>query len=106
MAEKFARALVEGQFEVAYQLLSCKAKEGFSPLGLKSSFESMIEYGGGPITHVEVMNTLEDWPAKQEEDIGWAYVAVSGDDYSEAVTVVVAREATKSVIREIEWGRP
>ena len=49
---------------------------------------------------------MEDWPAKKEGDIGWAYVGIEGEDFVEAVTLVV-RDATPGLaIREIEWRRP
>lgn len=66
----------------------------------------MIEYGDGPATFVQLMQTLEDWPAKKEGDAGWAYVAISGEGYSEAVVVVVCEEGGQFCIRDIEWGRP
>ena len=53
--------------------------------------------------HVEFM---DDWPARQSQDIGWAYVSITGAGFIEAVTVVVAEENGTAKIREIEWGRP
>jgi hypothetical protein len=53
--------------------------------------------------HVEFM---DDWPARQSQDIGWAYVSITGAGFIEAVTVVVAEENGAAKIREIEWGRP
>jgi len=38
--------------------------------------------------------------------MGFAYVAISGEDYNEAVSVVVAQERARMVIRDLEWGRP
>jgi hypothetical protein len=49
---------------------------------------------------------MEDWPNKEEDDIGWAYVALSGDSFSEAATVIMKLEDGRMVIRSIEWGRP
>jgi hypothetical protein len=39
-------------------------------------------------------------------DIGWAYVSIEGDDFVEAVRVVVSALGGKPLIREVEWGRP
>jgi hypothetical protein len=50
--------------------------------------------------------SFEEWPAKQPGDVGWAYVSVQGDELVEAVTVTVAQEAGRLLIRHIEWGRP
>ena len=55
---------------------------------------------------LEVGQTMEAWPDKQPHDVGWAYVSIGGDVYSEAVTVVVARENGRLVIRQVEFGRP
>jgi len=66
----------------------------------------MTSYGDGPGAvdgHVEFM---DDWPARQSQDIGWAYVSITGAGFIEAVTVVVAEENGAAKIREIEWGRP
>jgi hypothetical protein len=49
---------------------------------------------------------LDYWPARQLGDVGWAYVAISGDGFSEAVTVTVADMGGRMMIRELEWGRP
>ncbi len=52
------------------------------------------------------MEAADKWQAKEDGDVGWAYVAMSNDYYSEAVSVVVAQEQGRSVIREVEWGWP
>ena len=42
----------------------------------------------------------------EKGDTKWVYVAISNDYYSEAVAVIVAQEQGRSVIRELDWGRP
>ena len=42
---------------------------------------------------VAVGQTMETWPAKQPSDVCCVYLSIRGDVYSEAVTVVVMREA-------------
>ena len=106
VALAFAAKLVAGDYEAAHSMLSSALRENLSAAELKGEYEKMIEYGDGPPKLVDVVNVLEEWPAKQEGDIGWAYVAIISDDYSEAVTIVVAQETEQFVIREIEWGRP
>jgi hypothetical protein len=49
---------------------------------------------------------LEEWPGKRSGDIGWAYVSIEGDDFVEAVSVVVSAVGDKHLIREVQWGRP
>lgn len=102
----FARALVAGEYDVAHSMPSAPLQAALPPAQLKEKLESMIEYGGSPFDFVDVTTILDDWPAKKVADIGWAYVTIGGDVYSEAVTVVVTQEQTKHAIREIEWGRP
>jgi hypothetical protein len=43
---------------------------------------------------------------KEPSDVGWAYVSVGGDVYSEAVTVVVTLEEGELRGRTVEFGRP
>jgi hypothetical protein len=45
------------------------------------------------------------WPGKERDDVAWVYVAISGDSFAEAVSVV-AREDGQELIRSVEWGRP
>ena len=66
----------------------------------------MLEYVEGPPDFVGVITTLQEWPARQAGDVGWAFVAISGQSWCEGVSVVVAREDGRDVIREIEWGWP
>lgn len=106
VALAFAERLVAGDYNAAHSMLAPALRENLSPAQLKVEYEGMIEYGDGPPDFVGVMGILEEWPAKQAGDVGWAYVAISGVGYSEAVSVVVSQEAEQLVIREIEWGRP
>ncbi|WP_103668298.1 hypothetical protein [Pseudanabaena sp. BC1403] len=102
----FANALVEGEYNVAFNMLSAQLQIEFTPLSLKEKFEYMVGYGCSDPDFVEVMSAEDDWYIKEALDIGWAYVAISGDGFGEAVTVVVTQEQSKHVIREIDWGRP
>ena len=102
----FAQALAAGEFPRAHGLLSAKLRTQIAARELEAKFKEMIAYGDGPVTLVQVTNVLDNWPAKLPGDLGWAYVALAGDSYSEAVTVVVTREGDRLVVRDIEWGRP
>ncbi len=97
----FATAMVNDDFEKAKSMISCD-----DDLSLKEEFNEMIKYGGGPVTHVEVINEMIEWPTKKEIDIGWAYVALQGEFFSEAVAVVVSKINSALKITEVEWGRP
>lgn len=104
----FANALIKGEFDSAYNLLSDSLKKELTPEKIKEQFNSMIEYGESPANFVEVMNILDEWqyPEQMGEDIGWAYIAIAGDGWSEAVSVIVTSENSENLIRYIEWGRP
>jgi hypothetical protein len=103
VALRFAEALRSGRFDLAHSYLSPPLAMQASASDLKTSYEQMIAYGGAPATDVELMTTLEDWPDKRPNDIGWAYVSIAGPGYSEAGTVVVTDDGQ---IRDVEWGRP
>ncbi len=99
----FAEALVSGEFSVARSMLSRELSESVSASDLQTAYQEMIEYGDGPPDEIEVMNVLSEWPEKLPTDLGWAYVAIGGPGYAEAVAVVVTREGK---VRKIEWRRP
>jgi hypothetical protein len=108
LAVRFAKSLVSGDFKQAYMLLSPELRLDLTPDRLRETYEAMIEYGDGPPTDVELIVTMEQWqlPEQRSTDLGWAYVAIAGDGYSEAVTVIVEDAGGESVIRYLEWGRP
>jgi hypothetical protein len=106
MAFQFASAITNDNFSEAYSMLSEEQQNEQSPELLKEQFEKMIEYGKGPAHHIELTNEMTEWPAKETQDVGWAYVAMVGDEFSEAVSVVVSEENNEYKIRNIEWGRP
>jgi hypothetical protein len=105
-ADKFARALAEGRFGEAHGMLADEQKTFISADALKKEYDGMIAYGPGPSKHVEAMQALDIWPEKKPGDVGWVYVAIAGESFSEGVTVVVARAGDRLAIRSIEWGRP
>lgn len=101
IALQFARALVSGDLNKAKTHLAESVLDD-----IQKELEEMIEYGDGPVTHVEVMNEMTTWPNMRQGDIGWAYVAISGSGFSEAIAVVVSKVNDVSRITSIEWGRP
>ena len=94
VAIAFAYALVAGKYKIAHEMLSASLQETISIEHLKEKFETMIEYGDNPPNYVDVDVAMDDWPGKQESDIGWAYTSIGGDSYTEAVTVIVTQEQT------------
>ena len=101
---RFAKALVEARWDDAHRLLAPNMAAEANAEQLHARFEAMIERQA--VTSCEVMETLEEWPAKLPGDVGWAYVAIAGTTFSEAVAVVVTRSGRSLRIRSIEWGRP
>ncbi|MBW4481787.1 MAG: hypothetical protein KME14_04515 [Tildeniella torsiva UHER 1998/13D] len=108
LAVQFARALTDGNFALAHTLLLPELSADLTPARLRETYEAMIEYGDGPPTNVELIVTMEQWqlPEQRLTDLGWAYVAIAGDGYSEAVTVIVEDAGDGPAIRYLEWGRP
>ena len=105
-ATDFARALTAGDYDAAYAMLSPELQRKYRADSLGYEFEEMVSYGESPAKVDGVIETLDDWPDKTADDIGWAYVSVSGDDYAEAVTVIVSATGNGMAISSIEWGRP
>ncbi|HZS05074.1 MAG TPA: hypothetical protein VFD58_09590 [Blastocatellia bacterium] len=104
----FAQALVEGDFKAAHELLSEPLKVEWPPSRLEEALISMVAYGDGPPDKIELISfdDMHTWPTRQCADLGWAYVAICGDGFNEAVSVVVATDGGRHVIRDVEWGRP
>lgn len=106
VAVEFARALVDGDFDGAHAKLCSGFRQAVSASRLRKNYGEMVEYGEAPADSVELITTMEEWPDKKANDLGWAYVAICGDGYSEAVTVILEEENGQPAIRELEWGRP
>ena len=106
VALTFARALVEGRYADAHAMLTPELAAEQTAGELGAVYEDMISIGDGPPEVVEGVTTLDEWPDKEPGDIGWAYVAIYGDGFSEAVAVVVTEHEGQPAIRYIEWGRP
>ena len=78
VGQAFAEKLVAGDYEAAHSMLASALRENLSTAQLKGGDERMIEDGDGPPDFVCVVNVLDEWPTKQEGDVGWAYVAIRG----------------------------
>jgi hypothetical protein len=73
---------------------------------MQAAFEAIVPTDWGPIGPIETGETLANWPGRQPSDLGWVYVSLGGDVYSEAVIAVVTMEDGEPRIREAEFGRP
>ena len=109
VAVAFASALARADWQSAHALLAPDLRGQLSPEELRDRFAAMCDgYTEGSPAQVQFDEqfALDDWPAKQPGDTGWAYVSILGDTFIEAVTVVVTNAGDSLLIRDVEWGRP
>jgi len=106
VALAFTRTLAERQYAKAYEMTSQEYRRHSTVDKLKEDFETIVPNDFGPIAPIEVARTMTSWPGKQPSDLGWVYVSIGGDVYSEALVVIVTNENGNMRIREIEFGRP
>jgi len=109
LAVNFASAMVKGDFDGAFEMLSPELKASTTGDELRNQFTGMYRgYTQGAPSKVSFDEEFSgvDWPAKQPGDIGWAYVGIEGEGFVEAVTVTVAQAGEHLCIRNVEWGRP
>ena len=111
-AQCFAERLVDGDFAGARALLGA-ALQDLSADDLRQEYEQMIEAGrdgeeATPEEELEVLAMSVDEEAVDPDDdaLAFVYVAISGANFSEAVSVTVAREQGQARITDLEWGRP
>jgi hypothetical protein len=102
----FATALARRDYTTAYAMTSSEYQRSNTLAEMRTAFEAIVPTDWPTVGPVEVGVTMETWPDKQPSDVGWAYVSIGGDVYSEAVIVVVALEADTLKIRTVEFGRP
>ena len=102
----FVEALANRDYDVAYALTSRDYRDGTSLKALKAAFERIVPVDWKTVGPIEVGQTMEDWAGREPSDVGWAYVSVGGDLYSEAVTVVITLEEGELKVRTVEFGRP
>ncbi len=109
VAIEFASALVEKDFACAEALLTPELRQELTGDALRARLNGMFRrYSKGEprAIHFDERGQMEEWPGKQPGDIGWAYVSIEGDDFVEAVEVVVSAVGGQQLIREVKWGRP
>jgi len=96
-------------YDAAWTLLSEELRLSLPSESIKNAVTTMTAYGGtGSIQVAQVIDdfTLEDWPGKQADDLAVTYVALNGENFSEAVTLTLAEYGHEILIRHLEWGRP
>jgi hypothetical protein len=106
VAFQFTKALTERDYDRAYLMVSQDYQRRISVERLRSAFEAIVPTDWGAIGPVTVVQTMTQWPAKQPSDLGWVYVSIGGDVYSEAVIAIITLENGRPKVREVELGRP
>jgi hypothetical protein len=106
VALAFVEALATRDYDVAYALTSRDYRDSTSLKALQAAFETIVPVDWKAVGPIEVGETMEDWPGKEPSDVGWAYVSVGGDVYSEAIVVIVTLEEGELRVRTVEFGRP
>lgn len=105
VALDFARALVARDFAGAYAMTSSEYQRRVTPDAMRTAFEAIVPADWADALVAPGLN-MESWPDKQPSDVGWVYVSIGGDVYSEAVTVVVTEERETMKVGGVEFGRP
>jgi hypothetical protein len=108
IACRFGWLIVQQDYQAAWLLLTREARVANSPATLKAAVDAMIAGARGPILKATVIEevAIEDWPGKRPSDVGIVYVALTGDGFSEAVTLTLTRELDRISVRDLAWGRP
>ena len=106
VALAFTKALANRDYGAAYALTSTEYRTSTSLEDTQAAFETIVPIDWTHVGPVEIGETMEDWPGKQPSDVGWAYMSVGGDEYSEAIILVVALEGDVLSVRTVEFGRP
>src|SRR6266404_6252409 len=105
LAQRFGDLIAREDYESAHELLTKQAQGLHTAQEMRSRSEGMRRYAPGPFRNFLVMEEfmLEDWPAKQDGDVASIYISLEGDNFCEAVSVIVAQEDGDLRIRDLEW---
>jgi len=106
IAMQFAKLLANRNYSDAYEMTTQEYRKRNSLEQIQEHFEAIIPMDWGAIDSIEAGETMNDWRGKEATDVGWVYVSLGGDVYSEAVTVIIAEEEGALKVREVEFGRP
>jgi hypothetical protein len=106
VALEFTKRLAAREYAKAYAMTTSTYRHNTSLDHLRTQFETIVPTDWGTMGPIEVGQTMASWPGKEASDLGWAYVSIGGNVYSEAITVVVASEGGQPRIRQVEFGRP
>lgn len=106
VALAFTKALAARDYPAAYALTGREYQNHTSLQAMQAAFERVVPRDWKTVGPIQVTETMPDWPGKTAVDVGWAYVTIGGDVYSEGVTVTVARAVDGLRVRTVAFGRP
>ena len=108
VAQRFGDCLAQNDYDAAWALLSKELQVSSTSESIKNAVTTMTTYATGSIQEAHVMDdfTLEDWPGKQPDDLAVVYVALNGEDFSEAASLTLTEYGQDILVRHLEWGRP
>ena len=109
VALAFAKAVAKNQYDLAHSMLSRTLQASTSANQIAEDYAAMIGWYECPpenLPELEVIKVTDEQGSGLESGTEWVYVSMSNDYYCEAVSVIVAQQEGRSVIREIDWGRP
>lgn len=99
----FVNHLLDRNYSAARKLLH-PFESGLTEEELRDSFEPMFEDEEFPQT-ANVFDVQTDMPNLELDDIAWVYITIDSEN-AEAISLHVARDKKRLVVRNIEWGRP
>lgn len=108
VALRFGRHIAAGDHAAACELLCREARGEWPPARIAEAVAEMTAHAGEPILRASVSHdgAAADWPDRRSDEVAWVYVALEGESFCEAVTVVVVREDGRLLLRIVDWGRP
>ena len=106
LALEFATRLADRDYSAAHAILSRSERGRLSASRLQVEFETIVPTDWGDVDPIELGPPLPARPDLTSDDVGWFYVSLGGDVYSEGLTLIVCREGDALRIREVEFGRP
>ena len=108
VAQHFGDLITRKDYSAAWKLLAKEAQTSITPELIQDAVATVITGAPGPIQVAQVMEDfiVEDWPGKLPGDLAVVYVALTGESFSEAVTLTLAHYGEDTLIRHLEWGRP
>lgn len=106
VALEFTKALAARDYSAGYALCSQHLRDTMSLQELTEQFEDIVPSDWGSTDPIDVGETMEEWPGKGPSDLGWAYVSIGGDVYSEALVIIVTEEEGEPKVGSVEFGRP